>query len=117
MPKSESIDREARLWIITVLDRQMRRMGLSQADVSRRTGVSEGTLSTLLHGQVKGLGLDQVLKLHRGLHISGDLLLGKPDWRSLSLPGPPLAGERAPPIPRPPARRQGSGRQMREARR
>lgn len=86
MPRKESVDHESREWIVRVLEAHMAKAGLTQAEVSRRTGIGESTISQLLHGRVKGLGLDQVLKLHRGLHISGDLLLGEPDWKRYAPP-------------------------------
>lgn len=86
MPRKDSGDQEARKWIAEVVRNHMRVTGFTQAEVARRTGLGEGTISHLLHGQVKGLGLDQVLKLHRGLHISGDLLLGEPDWKKFAPP-------------------------------
>lgn len=77
-------DPEVRRWIVALVKRQMARMGLAQVEVARRTGMKQSTLSQLLNGQVKGVGLDTVVKLHRGLKISGDLLLGEPDWKSVA---------------------------------
>lgn len=81
MGKRDSVDHEAREWIVALLRRHMETNGYTAADVARRTGLSESTLSNYLGGRVKGLGLDAVLKLHRLLPIPGDLLLGPPDWR------------------------------------
>src|SRR5207245_2952457 len=86
MPRREKIDREAREWIIALLRREMATRNLSQADVARRMGVSQGTISNLLQNPVKGLGLDTVIRIHRTLRISGSELLGEPDWKQAAPP-------------------------------
>jgi transcriptional regulator with XRE-family HTH domain len=108
MPRRESVDLESRQWIAALLARQMKAMGLTAADVSRRTGLGEGTLSTLFKGQVKGLGLDTVLKIHRGMGISGELLLGKPDWQMKGITR--VGGLSEPPLSHPAVARHGSSR-------
>jgi transcriptional regulator with XRE-family HTH domain len=101
VPRTESVDKEARRWIIALLKKEMEDRGLSQADVARKMDVSEGTISNLIKDPVKGLGLDIAIKIHRALGIHGSEMLGPPDWKRI----PPL---RAAPVA-PPERRTGAG--------
>ena len=61
-------------------------VGLSQAEVSRRTGIIQRDISRLEHGIKSALWADTLLRLAEALECTTDYLLGRTDT-----PGPPEA--------------------------
>jgi len=54
-------------------------VGLSQADVSRRTGIIQRDISRLEHGRKPALWADTLLRLADALACATDYLLGRTD--------------------------------------
>jgi hypothetical protein len=88
VPTKESVDkpirRRIRLWLIA----KMREMNYTPADVVRQTGIDKGALSKFLaEGGELTLGLDNFIRLTRGLVMNANEVLHKPAPGEGSLTG------------------------------
>lgn len=92
MPRTEDVDHELRVrlraWLRYYADTYQHHYG-SQTQLAAALGVSQSWLSQALSGR-RSIGLDALVRLHRTLHVSLDVLVDTDPPRALP-PDPPLA--------------------------
>lgn len=91
MTKGEA-DLQTRRRIIANLREHMYKERLTAAAVSRMTKISEGALSRLLSEADLQLGIDILVKIHRGLHISANAMLDRDPPAGFFRPGSQTTG-------------------------
>lgn len=65
-----------------ILQNEMKHQNLTIAQLVKKTGMSQSTISEILIGKRKNLTSDNLIKLSKGLNVSVDYLLGLEDVRN-----------------------------------